>query len=261
MTLSRLLCLMLLCPSIVTGAQTIDPFKRGYEIAKESERRDDGWGNFSADLTMILKNKQGDKSVRKISSKTLEVKNDGDKSLLIFQTPRDVKDTAFLTHSHKTRDDDQWLYLPALKRIKRISSSNKGGSFMGSEFSYEDMSSPELEKYNYKYIRDDQYKGRPVFVIERLPKDKRSLYSKNLIWIDQKQYIPWKIQYYNRRGTHLKTLVYRKYKRYLKKFWRPGEMYMKNLRTQKTTVLVWKDYQFRAKIRKNDFNPRMLEKR
>ena len=132
---------------------------------------------------------------------------------------------------------------------------------MGSEFSYEDMSSPELEKYSYKYIRDDQYKGRPVFVIERLPKDSRSLYSRNLVWVDQKQYIPWKIEYYNRRGTHLKTLVYRKYKRYLKKFWRPGEMYMVNLRTSKTTILVWNNYRFRTKIRKNDFNPQRLAKK
>ncbi len=260
MTLLRLFLLTLTALSFSISAQTTDPFKRGYEIAKESERRDDGWQNFSADLAMILKNKQGEKSVRKIKSKTLEVKGDGDKSLLLFQTPRDVKDTTFLTHSHKTRDD-QWLYLPALKRVKRISSSSKGGSFMGSEFSYEDMSSPELEKYTYKYIRDDKYKGRPVFVIERLPKDKRSLYSKNLMWIDQKQYIPWKIQYYNRRGTHLKTLIYRKYKRYLKKFWRPGEMYMANLRTGKTTILAWKNYKFRTIIRKNDFNPRSLAKR
>jgi outer membrane lipoprotein-sorting protein len=261
MTFSRLICLILALPTVAVAAQTADPFKRGYEIAKESERRDDGWRNFSANLTMILKNRQGEKSVRKITSKTLEVKGDGDKSLLTFQTPRDVKNTAFLTHSHKVKDDDQWLYLPALKRVKRISSSSKGGSFMGSEFSYEDMSSPELEKYSYKYLRDDHYKGRPVFVVERQPKDKRSLYSKNLMWIDKKQYIPWKIEYYNRRGTHLKTLTYRKYKRYLKKFWRPGEMVMANLRTGKTTILAWKDYQFRTRIRKNDFNPRSLTKR
>lgn len=264
MILSRTLLFILPLLALISQtveAQSNNASERGYQIAKKSEQRDDGWKNFSADLTMILKNRQGEKSSRRISSKTLETKNDGDKSLLIFHTPRDVKNTAFLTHSHKTSNDDQWLYLPALKRVKRISSSSKGGSFMGSEFSYEDMSSPELEKYSYKYIRDDQYKGRAVFVIERYPKDKRSLYSKNLLWIDQKQYIPWKVEYYNRRGTHLKTLIYRKYKRYLKRFWRPGEMYMVNLRTRKTTILAWKNYRFRTKIQKNDFNPRTLAKR
>lgn len=237
-----------------------DPFEKGLKIAQEIERRDNGWGNYRANLLMVLKNRQGEKSIRKIDTKTLEVSGDGDKSLMVFLAPKDIKDTAFLSFSHKTRDDDQWLYLPAIKRVKRISSSNKGGAFMGSEFSYEDLSSPELEKYHYKFIRDDKYKGRAVFVVERTPKDKRSLYSKNLMWIDQKLYIPWKIEYFNRRGSHLKTLIYRKYKRYLKKFWRPGEMYMANLRTGKTTTLGWKNYRFRTDIAASDFNPRRLSK-
>lgn len=238
----------------------ITPEERGFQIAEEAERRDDGWRNFIADLTMILKNKKGEKSIRKIRTKTLETENDGDKSLMLFETPLDVKDTAFLSISYKIDDDDQWLYLPALKRVKRISSSNKGGSFMGSEFSYEDMSSQELEKYSYRYLRDEEYKGRPSFVVERYPKYTRSLYSKNIMWIDQEQYIPWKIEYYNRRGTHLKTLFYRKYKRFLKKYWRPREMYMVNHRTKKSTVLAWKNYRFRSNTSDRDFNSRRLSK-
>ncbi|PCH83675.1 MAG: outer membrane lipoprotein-sorting protein [Piscirickettsiaceae bacterium] len=260
MTLLKPLFFFLCLATSIVSAETLDPVKRGYEIAKESEQRDNGWGNFSANLIMILKNRQGGKSIRKITSKTMEVPGGGDKSLLIFQTPLDVKNTAFLSHSYKTKDADQWLYLPALKRVKRISSSNKGGSFMGSEFSYEDMSSRELEKYSYKYIRDDTYKGRPVFVVEQTPNDARSLYSKMYVWVDQKEYIPWKFEYFNRRGKHLKTLIYRKYKKYLKQYWRPDEMYMINLRTKKSTILGWKNYRFRTNISKRSFNPRSLAK-
>jgi len=260
MNLLNLLILISSLTSFHINAETTDPFERGYEIAKESEQRDNGWQNYSANLTMILKNRQGEKSIRKIVSKTLETPNDGDKSLLIFKTPLDVKNTVFLSHSHKKLDDDQWLFLPALKRVKRISSSNKGGSFMGSEFSYEDMASREIEKYTYKYIRNDEYKGRPIFVIEQVPNDARSLYSKSLVWMDQKEYIPWKIEYFNRRNKHLKTLIYRKYKKYLNQYWRPDEMYMVNLRTKKSTILGWKNYQFRTNISSRNFNPRSLAK-
>ncbi|MCK4739413.1 MAG: outer membrane lipoprotein-sorting protein, partial [Deltaproteobacteria bacterium] len=112
--------------------------EQGLAIAKEREKRAKGFVDFTGDMEMILKNRHGEISTRQMRTKTLEVKGDGDKALSIFDTPRDVKGTAFLTFSHKSGDDDQWLYLPALKRVKRISSSNKSGSFMGSEFAYED---------------------------------------------------------------------------------------------------------------------------
>lgn len=232
--------------------------EKGLEIVKETERRDEGWVNSKADLTMLLRNRQGETSIRRIRTKTLEVIDNGDKNLLIFNTPLDVKDTALLSVAHKESDDDQWLFLPALKRVKRISSSNKGGAFMGSEFSYEDMSPPVIEKYTYKFLRNEKYKGRPTFVIERFPKDKRSIYVRSIIWIDAKEYIFWKTEYYNRRDSHVKTLTYRKYKRYLKDFWRPREMRMVNHRTGKSTILGWRNFQFKTKISKVDFNPRRL---
>lgn len=243
-----------------TKSSALTAEEKGFNIVQEAERRDDGWGDYQTDLTMILKNKKGQRSVRKIRTKTLETENDGDKSLMFFDTPLDIKDTVFLSVSHKTDDDDQWLFLPALKRVKRISSSNKGGSFMGSEFSYEDMSSPELEKYKYRFLRDEKYKGRSSFVVERYPKDERSLYKKHVIWIDKEHYIIWKTEYYNRRGAHLKTLFFRKYKRFLKKYWRPREMYMINYRTKKSTVLAWKNYQFLTGLTDRDFNPQRLSK-
>ena len=252
--------LVLVALSNPTDALAITPEEKGLEIAKKMDRKDTGWQNFKAHLTMILKNKQGERSIRQLRSRTLENPDDGDKSLLLFDSPLDVKNTVFLTIAHKRKDDDQWLYLPALKRVKRISSSNKGGAFMGSEFSYEDMSPPIVEKYTYKHLRDEKFKGRPCHIVERYPSDDRSLYKKHIVWIDSKQYIPWKIEYYNRRNKHLKTLAYRKYKRYLKEFWRPGEMYMLNLRTRKSTVLAWRNYQFRANIVEQDFNQQRLSR-
>ena len=109
---------------------------------------------------MVLRNKQGQESRRQLRVKIFEVAGDGDKSMFVFDEPRDVKGTALLIHAHRESTDGQWLYLPALKRVKRISSSNRSGSFMGSEFAYEDMSAQEVERFTYRYLRDEPC-GRP----------------------------------------------------------------------------------------------------
>jgi hypothetical protein len=146
--------------------------ERGLEIAIEADRRDTGFHDSRASMKMILRNRQGDESIRQLRVRTLEQEDDGDKSLTTFDQPADVKGTNFLSFTHKSGPDDQWLYLPALKRVKRISSRNKSGPFMGSEFAYEDLSSQEVEKYTYKYLRDETCEGMDCFVIERVPEDK-----------------------------------------------------------------------------------------
>jgi hypothetical protein len=124
--------------SNLTLAETAQ--EKGLAISQQVKQKDLGWTDSTADMLMILRNKQGQESIREIKIKSLEQLNDGDKSLTIFNKPRDVKGTAFLSFSHPKANDDQWLYLPALKRVKRISSRNKSGPFMGSEFAFEDLS-------------------------------------------------------------------------------------------------------------------------
>ena len=135
--------LLLILAFDATGADSAE--EKGLSIAMEADERDHGWGDLQADLEMILTNKHGQESRRAIRTRSLEVERDGDKGLSIFDSPRDVKGTAFLSFTHATEPDDQWLYLPALKRVKRISSASKSGPFMGSEFAYEDLSSNEVE--------------------------------------------------------------------------------------------------------------------
>ncbi len=235
--------------------------EKGLAIALEADRRDKGFGDLQADLEMILRNRQGQESRRKIRIRTLEVENDGDKSLMIFDTPRDVKGTAFLTFSHKKGDDDQWLYLPALKRVKRISSRNKSGSFMGSEFSYEDIASQEVEKYTYKWLRDERYAGHDCFVVDSYPVDrKNSGYTRQTAWRDKTEYRIWKVEYFDRKGAKLKTLTFDGYKRYLDKFWRPDSMKMVNHQNGKSTELIWSNYRFRTGLKDSDFNRNSLKR-
>lgn len=236
------------------------PEEKGLAIAVEADKRDQGWTDQSTTLKMILRNRHGDESIREIRGKALEVKNDGDKSLIIFDTPRDVKGTAFLSYTHALKPDEQWLYLPALKRVKRISSSNKSGPFMGSEYAYEDISSQEVEKYKYKFIKDDKLDGRDVFVSEQYPQYKHSGYTKQIIWLDKQMYQPLKIEFYDRKGSLLKTLTQHEYKQYLNKYWRPSRMEMVNHQTGKSTTLLWLSYKYKNGFNKRDFDRNSLKR-
>ena len=253
-----ILAALLLISATAPLAET--PQEKGLAIAREADRRDEGFGDLTAHMEMILRNRQGQESVRRLRISTLEVKGDGDKGLSVFDEPADVKGTALLTFTHKVGEDDQWLFLPALKRVKRIASANKSGPFMGSEFAYEDVASQEIEKYTYKYLRDETYEGMPSFVIERYPVDKHSGYTRQQVWIDQAEYRPWKIDFYDRKDSLLKTLVFRGYRQYLGKYWRADEMFMQNHQSGKNTLLKWTDYRFRTGLRDADFNETSLKR-
>ena len=254
----RLLILLALALPLSVFAQTAE--ERGLEIAIEADKRDIGWGDFQASMKMILRNRRGDESTREIRNKTLEVEGNGDKSLTIFDHPADVKGTAFLSFTHAVKPDDQWLYLPALKRVKRISSANKSGPFMGSEFAYEDISSQEVEKYTYKYLRDEPVNGLDSFVIERYPEYEKSGYTKQVVWIDKEHYRPQRLEFYDRKGALLKTLVMENYQQYLEKYWRADVMKMENHLTGKSTDLLWTDYNFGNGLSDRDFDQNSLKR-
>jgi len=251
------IALLLLWPA---AAMAETPEEKGLAIAVESERLDTGFGDSSAALLMVLRNRHGEEATRQIHNKTFEVEGDGDKSLVVFDEPRDVKGTAFLSFTHKSGPDDQWLYLPALKRVKRISSANKSGAFMGSEFAFEDIASQEVEKYAYRYVRDEVYEGMDCFVVERDPVDPNSGYSYQDVWFDKEHYRPYKVEYYDRKKTHLKTLTYTGYKQYLDKYWRADEFFMVNHQTGKSTRLVWTSYKFRNGLSDADFTKNSLKR-
>ena len=246
--------------SLSSAAFAETPEEKGLAIAVEADKRDQGWSDQATTSKMTLRNRQGAESTREIRGKALEVEGDGDKSLTIFDTPRDVKGTAFLSFTHTLKSDEQWLYLPALKRVKRISSSNKSGPFMGSEFSYEDISSQEVGKYKYKFIKDDKFNGRDVFVMERYPQYKKSGYTKQVTWIDKEMYQPLKIEFYDRKKSLLKTLTQHDYKKYLDKFWRPSRLEMVNHQTSKSTTLLWTSYKFKNGFKKRDFDRNSLKR-
>ncbi len=247
-------------PNTHVLAQGETPEEKGLRIAREASARDDGFGDFTAGMTMVLRDRHGRESVRRMRFKVLEVRGDGDKSLFVFDEPPDVRGTALLTHAHVNTPDDQWLYLPALKRVKRINAARRSGSFMGSEFSYEDMSSHEVDEYTYKYLRDEPCGELTCTVIEQAPLDKKSGYSRKLVWQDTGELRTWKVELYDRRGSHLKTLTLAGYRQYLDRYWRAGEQTMVNHLTGASTVLEWTDFRFRTNLDDGEFTRTALRR-
>ncbi len=234
--------------------------QQGLEIAQAADAYDKGFNDFTANMAMTLRSKTGKTSTRNIRVKTLEVEGDGDKSLSIFDVPADVKGTAMLTYSHGLDADDQWLYLPALKKVKRISSRNKSGPFMGSTFAFEDLSSQEIEKYSYKFLREEACGEWQCYVIERKPEYKYSGYTRQVTWLDKEAYRLVKVDFYDRKKALLKTLVTSDFNQYLGHYWRPGKMDMVNHLTGKGTLLEWTDYQFQTGLTDRDFRSQSLKR-
>ncbi len=230
------------------------------ELAQKSDDAMAGFEDSESQMSMTLVNASGQKRERLMAMKTLEGKG-GDKSLMEFLSPADVKGTKFLNYEHVKKEDDQWLYLPALKRVKRIASKNKSGAFMGSEFSYEDLSAFNVEKYSYPEgeVKLGTLGAKEVYLGESKPVSKYSGYTKLLTWIDAKTFLIQKTEYYDRKKELLKTAVFDDYRK-IKGVWRIGKITMSNVQNDKKTILVWSDEKIKTGLKDKDFHKRVLRR-
>jgi len=149
-----------------------------------------------SDMTMTLINSKGKERVRYLHQ-FLKDYGDVEKKVMYFKAPADVKNTSFLNYSYDDdRDDDQWLYLPALKKVKRISGGSKDDYFMGSDFTYEDMEKRSPKKDVHKLLKSETLEGEQCYVIESVPKEEGQ-YSKRVAWVIKDKWIPLKIEFYD----------------------------------------------------------------
>ena len=247
------LVVAVLLMTAVYAAQAADD-TQGFDIAARSDRTDLGFGDSEVELQMVLRNAAGQQSTRALRIATLEKPDEtvGDKSLVVFETPRDIEGTALLSHAKILDPDDQWLYLPALKRVKRISSSNKSGPFVGSEFAFEDFTAIELNKFDYTYVGEVPCGDLTCDVLERTPRYENSGYTKQVSWVDQTDFQIRKVEFYDRRGDLLKVLELKDYRDY-DGIWRAQTLSMSNVQTNKHTDLIYGDYTFNTGLAENDF--------
>ena len=239
----------------------------GREIMEKVNARDEG-DRSTGEMEMILIDKKGKKRVRKL--KTFGRKKDKDTlSLMFFLSPADVKNTGFLTYDYNEsgKDDDQWLYLPALRKTKRIASGDKSGSFMGSDLNYSDMTTPDLDLYDYTLMKETEVRGNKVWQIKAVPKSKdeakKSGYSKSVIFIRQDNYVMIRAVrwvYKKRRNKYLDVKKLEK----IDGIWVSTEMHVTTKTGKKTlhkTILKQKNIRFNQdEVNADLFTVRRLEK-
>lgn len=254
----------LLSPSVVIAED--DAQKKGWEIAQAIEDRDLGFGDSQAKVKMVMVDETGTETIREFEFKRLEVEKQGDKSLIKFVFPADIRGTALLTHPQDSKDDDQWLYLPGINRTKRIQSRNKSGAFVGSEFSFEDMADKSLDEFSYQFVRTEScqtqnkaFKYDAICdVIERVPVDKTSGYSKQIVWADQEEHRIVRIDFYDRKETLLKTMLSSEFELFDEHYWRPKNVDMLNAQSGRKTRLHYVDITFSNGLSERDLSRRSL---
>ena len=196
------LLISLVCVFFVWGVFADD---KGTEIAKKNDELKKSNDSYS-EVTMTLIDKNNNKKVRKVIMFSKEGK-EGRNSYVEFLEPADVKGTKFLTIAHKKSDDEQRLYLPALKKTRQISSSSKDGKFMGSDLTYYDMEDRAFEDSNYKFVKEDKFGDKDCYVIEVISTVKTSPYSKSLVWISKTDYFTYKIECYDKKDDTLLKVI------------------------------------------------------
>jgi outer membrane lipoprotein-sorting protein len=226
--------------------------EKGHTIAARADDLTDGYRDFSAEGEMIL-NAGGGTSVRKFDFKARRISG-GNQSLLVFSWPGDIRDTGLLTVGATGSNDDQWIYLPAAHSVKRITASSSAGSFVGSEFAYEDMVDQDLEDYSYVWLRDEGC----CHVVEAYPRFS-SGYEKQVVYFDMNLGLPVTVEMYLKRGSGQKHLSLSGYRNY-GGVWRPSLLRMTNKLNGRSTDLSWRNYRFNIGLDASEFTTRALER-
>jgi hypothetical protein len=232
---------------------------RGLSIMEEQRQINSGYRDELVLYKMTLVNSKGDRSDRSLELRTLEGHDAGDKTLLIFRDPPDVRGTTLLIHENRVGDDDQWLYLPALRRSRRIASSNKSSSFVGSELAYEDLAPNEVTKHQYRYLREETLRGVPVWVIESVPRFKDSGYSRRELFVRQDNHQMARVNCYDRKGQLLKVGRWDGWWKVMDKRWRARSLRIENVQSGKSTILEILDVKIGNGYSPGDFSTRALE--
>ncbi len=189
------------------------------------------------DIKMTLIDSGGNKSNRRIQTLTMDTE-EGTRSITLFMQPANVKNTRFLTIENKDRDNDQWIYLPSLRKVKRIAAGERDGSFMGSDFSYSDMSGRDLDDSNYELIKEETINGRLCWVVESKPKEgKTSAYGKTVSWVDQQTSLTIKVEFYDENGSEkIKELTMEGFQQ-IGRYWSAKKTTMRSINTNHRTVV------------------------
>ena len=250
MKIIKLIAIMLIA-SFAANAQMT-----GREIVDKAYNRPAGDDQTSI-LTMTLTNKSGQTRIRKIKQYTKTI-GDVDKSIMFFMSPADVRNTSFMNWSYTgDKSDDQWIYLPALKKTKRISSDSKSDYFMGSDFTYDDLGDRKLDADVHKFLKEESIDGHNCYVVESISKDEDYIYSKTVTWIRKDNYVGVKKDFYDEDSELLKTLFIKEVKE-ISGYWVVTHSEMKSVQKNHTTTIQLSDIKVNTGVPSSKFSERMM---
>ncbi|MBN1637309.1 MAG: outer membrane lipoprotein-sorting protein [Deltaproteobacteria bacterium] len=230
-----------------------------YQIAKKSEDLMNQARDTQAEMSMTLVNKKGDTRQRKLMSYGKNYDNGAQKALIVFESPADVKGTSFLSWSSPDKDEDeQWLYLPALQRVRQISTGGKGESFMGTEFTFYDMGNRNLEDENFTLLKEEEIEGEMCYVIEAVPKEMK-YYSKVITWIRKDSSMPLKMDFYDKKGKYLKQSMFSSIQT-IKGIRTPTHIEMHNVQNDRKTIIELSNIQYDTGLNDDIFTQRYMKR-
>ncbi|MCO4793015.1 MAG: outer membrane lipoprotein-sorting protein [Bacteriovoracaceae bacterium] len=237
--------------------------KTGQKIMEKQEKKQKVDYEVSVQNVILEDLKNGVKEARKLRRHSMDLSEGKQKTLTSFLEPNDIKGTALLNWKNKGRSDDQWLYLPALRKMQRIASSGKRKYFMGTDFTYSDLEGENLSNYDYKCLNTKKCGKKTCYVIEAIPKNKDKVnetgYSKRVLEVRKKRYTTVKVDYYDKKGKLLKSLKNSKWKKYGKGLWRAKKSVMTRHGFHETTMDTT-DRKVNKKIEDITFTERYITK-
>ena len=245
---------------VASGAAAQAPAPSGEEIIRRAYlARYYSGEDTQARVTMRLVSKDGAERIRELVMTRLNLGKGGEQRYFLFFTrPPDVRDMAFLVWAHPGRDDDRWLYVPALKMVRRIAASDKHTSFVGSDFSYEDVSGREPEEDTHKLLREESTGEREVYVVEGVPKDPADAdFGRKLSWVDKATWLPLKEEYYDRRGDLARVFTAEDL-REVQGYWTTMKRVMRNVQSGHWTEVVFGQVRYNRKLSPELFGERSL---
>ncbi|MCK5153798.1 MAG: outer membrane lipoprotein-sorting protein [Spirochaetales bacterium] len=230
----------------------------GLEVMEEVYNRPTG-PDIQSTLTMTLTNSRGSTRVREIKQFIKQFGED-EKKVMFFTAPSDVKNTSFMSWSYGDgQDDDMWIYLPALKKTKRISSSSKSDYFMGSDFTYDDLGERHPSLDTHKILREETVNGEDCYVVESISKDSDYFYARTITWVVKDEWFGMKREFYDEDDEFLKILTINEYKK-VNGYWVIPEMEMYNEQKDHTTLMQLDDIKIGDGIKDSQFTERMMER-
>ena len=265
--LNKIVCVLFLLLSIFTGVLFLVNTSgadslTGYQIMKQVYKREKG-DDASAEITFTTTFPKGNEKIRNTKRLWIDMcGQDGfsEKTLFFFLSPPEIKDTAFLTWNYEKsdKDDNQWVYLPALRKVRRIASSSKSDSFSGTEFSYADLNTRVPDEDTHVLLRNETLSDRNCYVVESIPKDRKDAYGRMVYWIDTDNLTVLKINYFDRKGRHLKTQKLRW--ELIQDIWTQTELTMENHLNGNKTIVVIDDVRYNTGLKENLFHERSLKR-